>query len=141
MTTEILLGIALGILSFQDLKRQQISLWVVLAAAGCGMAVLCLQTFHGWPDLMCRLLPGLALLLASLLSRGRIGIGDGMVFLVCGLYLSAERTFGLVTGAVLAAAAVAAVLLLTGKKSRDGTFAFVPCVFAVHLFGMISRLF
>ncbi len=133
MTAEIILCGFLGLLSLEDIKRQEISLWLLGAAAGIGLIVLASQTFSGWMDLSFRLLPGAALLLIAVLSKGKVGAGDGMVFLMIGLYCSLGQVLGLMAGSFLVSGVVAVVLTVIKRKEKTDTFPFVPCIFAVCL--------
>ena len=140
MTAEIILGGFLFLLSLEDIKRQEISFLCLGVTAGIGLIMLIFQTFAGWPDLLFRLVPGAALLLFAVLSRGKVGTGDGMVFLAIGLYCSFEYVIGLMTGAFLAALVVALILFAIRKKQKTDTFPFVPCIFLIHMIGLVSHM-
>lgn len=140
MTAEIILGGFLFLLSLEDIKRQEISFLCLGAMALAGLLILVFQTFAGWPDLLFRLLPGAGLLLFAVLSRGKVGTGDGMVFLATGLYCSFEQVIGLMTGAFLAALAAALILVTIRKKEKSYMFPFVPCIFLIHMIGFVLHL-
>lgn len=137
MAAEIILCGFLGLLSLEDIKRQEISFWLLGAAAGTGLIVLAGQTFSGWADLGFRLIPGALLLLFAVLSKGKVGTGDGMVFLMIGLYCSVGQVIGLMAGSFLTSCVVAVVLTVVKRKGKTDTFPFVPCIFAVYLIGVV----
>lgn len=140
MTAEMILGGFLFLLSLEDIKRQEISFSCLGATAGVGLLILIFQTFAGWPDLLFRLIPGAALFLFAVLSRGKVGTGDGMVFLAIGLYCSFEQVIGLMTGAFLAALVAALFLFTIRKKEKSDMFPFVPCIFLVHMIGLVLHM-
>lgn len=129
MINEIMMTAFLGILAWEDLRKMEVSFQLLGIAAGTGIVLLLVRPFGGWQDMFFRLLPGALLLAGAFLSRGRIGTGDGMTFMVCGLFVETEKVIGLMAGSFLAAAVAAGVLLAAGRKSRKEAFAFLPCVF------------
>lgn len=140
MAAEIILGAFLGLLSLEDLKKKEVSFYLLGAAAGTGLIVLISQTFAGWPDLLFRLLPGAVLLLFAAVSRGKVGEGDGMVFLAIGLYCTFDQVISLMAGAFLVSLMTAVFLLIVRKKAKTNTFPFVPCIFLVYMTGFVLHL-
>ncbi|MBE6009261.1 MAG: hypothetical protein E7236_01180 [Lachnospiraceae bacterium] len=140
MAAEIILGGFLGLLSLEDLKKQEVSFGVLGVTAGTGLIILISRTFTGWPDLLFRLLPGAGLLLFAMLSRGKVGTGDGMVFLAIGLYCTFDQVISLMVGAFLTSLVTAVVLLTVRKKKKTDTFPFVPCIFLAYMTGFVLHM-
>ncbi len=67
-------------------------------------------------------------LLALLLSKNGIGMGDIKLFGVMGIFLGMERTLGALFMGMLAAFALSVVLLVSRRKGRKDTIAFVPSI-------------
>lgn len=123
-----------------DLKTKQISLrwskWMLAAgvllrlpemvsiSAGLSIGFLA--------GLFLDALPGIVCILFSCLSKGKMGMGDGLMILVTGIFLGAEKTVQITWRAFLFGACYAAALLLKGK-SRQQEFAFAPCLFLAFL--------
>lgn len=72
--------------------------------------------------------PGAVCMLLSCLSGGKIGMGDGWMILITGIFLGAEKTMQITWAAFLFGACYGIVLLLKGKDCRH-EFAFAPCIF------------
>lgn len=140
MIKEAILLVFLGLLAWEDLRKMEVSYLTLLAAGGAGFVFMLMHPAGGLQELAFRFLPGGLLLAGTFITRGKIGPGDGMAFLVCGLYLQTEQVWGLLTGSFLIAAAVAAVFLASRRKSGKEAFAFLPCVFAADCLGFIIRL-
>ena len=83
----------------------------------------------GWMELIGGCLPGGIFLLISLLTREKIGSGDGLVLLALGCGFAIEEVVGIVGGALFFAAIVAIVLLVVKKASRKTEIPFVPFLF------------
>lgn len=83
----------------------------------------------GWMELLGGCLPGVIFLLISLLTREKIGSGDGLVLLALGCGFAIEEVVGIVGMALFFAAIVAIVLLVVKKASRKTEIPFVPFLF------------
>ena len=83
----------------------------------------------GWMELLGGCLPGGIFLLISLLTREKIGSGDGLVLLALGCGFAIEEVVGIVGMALFFAAIVAIVLLVVKKASRKTEIPFVPFLF------------
>ena len=70
--------------------------------------------------------PGAALLLLSFLSRGKVGEGDGICLVICGLFAGLTKTVLIAETALLSAAAAGAFLLLTKQRRPEDRLPFVP---------------
>ena len=73
--------------SWQDLRNKSVSIWLYL---GYGAAAGVMRLIGGGPvfTILSGTLVGVVLLAAGRLTSGAIGSGDGMFFIVSGLYLS-----------------------------------------------------
>ena len=78
-------------------------------------------------------LPGIFLLGLALLSEGRIGCGDGLLFVACGLTAGAEAAFFLLCLSTLLAALFGAAGLILGKLKKGARLPFLPFVLAAYL--------
>lgn len=82
----------LFIAAAQDLRRKEVEIWVYLLFGGMGLAVgiarwVSGEAAYAWMEHLAASGIGIALLAASAVSRGEIGMGDGCFFLVSGLLL------------------------------------------------------
>lgn len=120
-----LLGM-LGICSITDVRRQEIHSLMVLAFGIAGVLV------HLWKrELSIRSLAagaaiGLFVMLLSILSKGVVGIGDGLVLTVSGIYLGGIQNMRLLCGGLLLTAVYGCILLLFLRRKRTETIPFVP---------------
>lgn len=93
------------------------TVWMLLALLWLGRSPIML--LYG-------VLPGGILIAVSGVTRGHIGLGDGLLVLTIGMYLGAMNTFlALLSGMVLAAI-TGAVLLIVRKVGWKYTMPFVP---------------
>lgn len=83
------------------------------------------------------ILTGLFLLAASKITRGQIGSGDGIVFLITGISLGMERNFLLLLGSLFIAFLYSLILLLIKKTRWKDAIPFLPFVFAAYVLELV----
>ena len=107
----------LGICSYEDLKNRRICVgWLAaFAIEGILYAIFCKEGLS--VKMLTAMLPGLLLFLLSFVSKGGIGSGDGLLFMVIGIFLGG-----------------ALYLFVFRKKGKKYEIAFVP-------FAMVSFIF
>ena len=115
---EIVLGIWLGIQGGLDLKYKEIPLWLAIFGGVVGM-VFCILERRTLGDVVLSCLPGVIALIFSKLTKEVMGYGDGIVFLVMGIYLSLERLLAIGMLAFLIAGVAALVLLVIFRKKTS----------------------
>lgn len=123
-----ILGIMLIICGMKDLKSRKISLYIVGIAFLC---MICLLPFYkniSYLDLVGGFLIGILLITISMLSRGQIGIGDGLIFCVTGLGLGFWNNVCLLLYSLLLAAIFAGIILTLKYKNRKQVIPFIPFV-------------
>jgi len=98
--TLIALGIFL-IYAWQDIKTRSVSIAFLILGALTG-AVLSALGQRQLPDLLPALLPGALLICLSYLTKGALGLGDGIAVAILGLFLP--------LGSVLSVTALAFIL-------------------------------
>ena len=77
------------------------------------------------------MIPGLLLLILSVLTKGAVGFGDGLVVLVCGLYVGFLKTIAVIMGAFFLASLAGGVLIIFKKAHRKTALPFLPFLSAM----------
>ncbi len=130
MLANCILLCALAVLARIDIRRKELPLPLLGICAGVGL-VLCPVTGDlSLAGLLGGVCVGGVLLLGALVSRESIGIGDGLLFVVTGIYLGLWKNLVLLFLAVAACAVVGLVLVLTKKCTRKQSLPFAPFVLA-----------
>lgn len=122
---EIVLGIWLGIQGGLDLKYKEIPLWFAIFG-GMGGMVFCVLERRTLGEVVLSCLPGVIALVFSKLTKEVMGYGDGIVFLVMGIYLSLERLLAIGMLAFMIAGVVALILLVIFRKKGNYRIPFLP---------------
>lgn len=119
-----------------DWKRKEVSTkrWILM------MMILPIASFF-MPDYhysLTGMAPGIGLILLSIVTRGAVGLGDGMVLMVCGCILDIEAGTALFMTALLLTMPIALWKLIIQKKERSEELAFVPFLLAAYLIVLLN---
>ena len=122
--------------ALSDLRSQVIHTVPVLAAGAAG-ALLTLLTDADASFWFAGFVPGALFLAMSLLTKGGIGLGDGLVLLALGAWLPVDLLLSALFCALLAGSAAAVYLLTIRHSGRNRTFPFIPFLFGGMLFACL----
>ena len=141
MITEIFLGIFLFICSITDLRKREIKP-VVLIVFGIMASVfyvlfkpVCLY------EEAAGIVIGLFFVGLHFITDEKIGLGDGLLMIVTGIFLGGRQNASLIMIAMLLSAVYSIVFLMIKKADKKTSFAFVPFVFAAFLIRLMIRRF
>ena len=121
--------VTLGLLicmSIQDIRKKQISLWLLLVLAGFSVVMAIIS---GWSEneikkqIFVRALPGM---LPGKLSGGALGEGDGYTTVTLGIQLGIFSVIECLLQGMVLSGIYSAILLLTGKGNRKDAIPFLP---------------
>jgi leader peptidase (prepilin peptidase)/N-methyltransferase len=130
---EILLGIWLIIEGAIDIKWKKIPLWLFLASGGIGV-IFCFLEQRAITSILLACILGLLLIGVSRITNEVIGYGDGITFLVMGIYLPLSQLLEIGMMAFCVAGIAALVLLVIFKKKGSYRIPFIP--FLVIAYGI-----
>lgn len=145
MIKQILTLSQLGLLSLQDVRKKEVSVFLLLLLTGTGAVFafsgLDPENLQAWGmTLAAVLIPGFLMLLFSRLPGGRIGAADGWVVMALGLV---SMDFGILMNSLmygmLFCGAAGLFLLVRGKKGKKDTVPFIPFLSAGYLAELILQ--
>lgn len=128
-------GLLLGILAWVDMRTRKVPLVLVgvLALVMFSVQIVSFETGFGAGTWFIRmsagLLPGGISLGCSYITKGQLGIGDGLILAALGLGLEFRSVMLLWCIALCVAAVLAMFLLIFKKAGKRTEFPFVPCLF------------
>jgi leader peptidase (prepilin peptidase)/N-methyltransferase len=110
-----------------DLRSKRIPVWIpgLFFAASVAAELFeagCSAKLEFWAGAV----PGALLLLLSLILRGRIGEGDGICLMVCGLFTGVRAALLISEMALVMAALTCMIGVFTGKRKAGDRIAFIP---------------
>ena len=131
----IVLGIYIAFLAFEDIMKKTIPVSLLLFGIlfiPAGLLTEGGESFS-FTDNALGIIPGAVLLVISYVSRGQIGIGDGVLVAQVGASLGLEVIVRILTAALMLITVLSAVMLIFGKLKRRSTLPFIPFIFAGYL--------
>lgn len=129
-----LIGILLVIVAIQDIKWKKIRLWIVILSGL--LLCLCIPfcSTLSITDRVCGLVIGLGVILLSKVTRGKIGMGDGLVLGVTGMGLGFWGNMELFALALAIAAFFSIVLIILSRANRKKSIPFMPFLLLSYMF-------
>lgn len=129
----LLLKLSIGVLLFlcgiQDMRNKKISLWIVLFGAMIVSIIAINTTTLSLINRFAGLGVGIFVIIISLLTGGKIGMGDGLLLCVTGIGLGFWSNLELFALALLIAAIVSVFLLAFRLANRKKSIPFIPFLF------------
>ena len=128
-------GIMLLISAYTDIKERVIYSEVVVVFLAGALVLGALPGAEGLPSLLMGAGLGLLMAVASVLSRGKLGMGDSLLFIVLGLYLGFEINLTLLMFSLLLSSFYSMGLMVL-KRAPGGLkfeYPFSPFIFAAYL--------
>lgn len=133
---EVCVVMLLGINTWTDLRRKQVSLGAVVIFGVAGALLLFTGENISWKTFI-PIGIGTAFLAMSLATGGGIGMGDGWLLVALGTLLDLERFLIVLLLGIFASAVWAAILLAVLHKGRKAKIPFVPFLFLGYLGGLL----
>ena len=127
----------LGICSIEDIRKKEIQSVRVLWFGIGGILLHLWQRNQSLYSMLGGIAVGAAVIILSLVSGGIIGIGDGLVLCVAGIYIGGINTMRLLLTGLFLSSLYALVLLFMHRKRRKDTIPFIPFLLAAYLILLI----
>lgn len=126
-------AITLLLTTIQDFCYKKISIWIVTFATIVLLICLPFGTTFDIGNRIGGVMVGIAMILLSKLTQGKIGIGDGLLLCVTGLLLGFWSNMELLAIALFVASVLSIVLLALRLVNRKHSIPFVPFLFVAYL--------
>lgn len=126
------MGILL-ITAYTDLKEQKVYLHILSAGGIAGLFCCFFCQNPRLTDLLGGVIVGLIILGVAWLGKGCIGSGDGLMFMVSGIFLGFWDNLQLFLISLLLAGAAALFLIIVKKRERDLKMPLLPFTLAAYL--------
>lgn len=116
-----------------DLKSKTIPIWWTVVF---GISAMIYQIFWKKQKLeaiLFSMIIGVTLLVAAKISNQRIGYGDGIIFLILGLWIGFWDGISLLFFSLILSSIISVYLVIVRRKGRDYRIPFIPFVTAAYI--------
>ncbi len=133
----IILITFLGICSYTDIKGKYILVKISIIYGILGIVYgFCFEN-RGILEILIGIVPGIIVLIISVITKESIGKGDALIILVMGIYTGIVNNLIVFIYALFFTVIVGIILLLIMKKGRKFRIAFAPFIFLGYLVFLI----
>ena len=136
-------GILLGMLALygvEDLRKKTISARYLPLFAIAGMGLRLFLQNLSVVSILLGMAVGLAMMGLSVLTRGSIGMGDGMLLVVSGVFLGGATNVELLFTGLFYAAVFSLGILVFGKRKKYREIPFIPFLFLGYMTMVLTEL-
>lgn len=130
----IITGIFLTICTYTDLKGKCINIFICLMFGVIGMVYRCIFENSNLLSLLQAIIPGIFLMLVSILSKEGIGKGDAIVIGTIGLYIGGINTIIILFNGVIVSCITGIIFIAFMKKEKGYRLPFVPFLTLAFIF-------
>ena len=116
-----------------DLKSKTIPIWWTVVF---GISAMIYQIFWKKQKLeaiLFSMIIGVTLLVAAKISNQRIGYGDGIIFLILGLWIGFWDGISLLFFSLILSSIISVYFIIVRRKGRDYRIQFIPFVTAAYI--------
>ena len=135
----ICLIIILGVIWVFDIKRKKIPVYMLIILAAAGIISNFTVGEFDIEKRIIAMLPGMILLIVSMITKQQIGYGDGMIILIMGLYIDIDDILSIVLSSFLLSSIAAIILMTVFKKKKNFEMAFSP--FLLIGYGLVKGVY
>ncbi len=137
MVQEIGLCLFLSYFAYEDIKTRRLSGKGIFLFAIVGVMISVLFPVYTIGQILLGMGVGGGLLIVSLLSKGGIGAGDGIVVLISGIYLGFQGNCLFLLLALLVSSFYSGVLWIGKKVDRKWRIPFVPFLVVGYIMKLV----
>lgn len=133
----IVLLILLSICAIEDLKHKEVTITYILLFGILGVLLHLFYPQGSVYSMLWGLLLGVAVIWISILTHGEIGLGDGILLTVTGVYLGGYQNLELFLIGICLAGVWSLGIILLKKKKRKDKIAFMPFLLMAYAFMLV----
>ena len=136
----LLLLFYLIVCCYTDLKKHTINLLISIIFTLLGIITGIFLFDYSFISMAISLIPGISLFVISLIFPASLGLGDGLIFTICGIYLGVNFTIQLLFLS-LVISCIFSILLIIKKHSLKYQFPLAPFIFVSYVFILFTGKF
>lgn len=135
-----MIGILLLVCAIQDIRKKKIFLWFIILGAILISSCVFFYNALSIVDIIGGVAIGAIVMVISIATDGKIGLGDGMLLIATGIGLGFWNNLELFAISLFMAAIVSIGLLILQLADRKKSIPFVPFLLLGHIVLIITDL-
>ncbi|MEG0961343.1 MAG: type IV prepilin peptidase [Lachnospiraceae bacterium] len=128
----LLLGLLMSC-AVEDYRKKEMTLTYLLLFGIAGLLLHLCNPICSIFSILWGMLLGAGMILISMLSRGNVGLGDGILLIITGIYLGGNENLELLCIGLALAGCWSLGLLFFGKKGKKDKIAFAPFLLIAYV--------
>ncbi len=137
ITESIIILVVLFINTISDIRYRKISLRMLLVTSIIGIIIRILVPIHSIVDIVLGIIIGIFIIAISIISKGKIGQGDGLVFCTTGIFIGGIYNITLLLYSLTLASIYSITIIVFKKANRKKEIPFVPFIFTAYILFLI----
>ncbi|MCQ2537210.1 MAG: prepilin peptidase [Lachnospiraceae bacterium] len=129
---------SLTIFSIIDIRRRSINIAAIIVFLAL-MVVLAILGPNDVKRILLGIIPGAVTVLLAIASRGKVGIGDGIILSGIGLWCGLQETLSIYFVSLLICSAVGVFMMIGKKASIKTELPFLPFLLVGYLACTVSK--
>lgn len=123
----------LAIASVRDIRKKQIEVTEIIIFSIIAVVIHMITGEQSIGNMLLGVIPGLILVGLSFLTKGKIGLGDGIIVSASGLFLGLQKNVELFLTGLVLCGIWALALIVIRKKKGSYEIPFVPFLLAAYM--------
>lgn len=124
----IITGIFLSICTYIDLKRKYVNIYICLIFGAIGVMCRCIFENSNLLSVLATIIPGIFMMLISIISNESIGKGDSIVICTIGLYMGLINVIIILFIGLMVSCITGIICMVIMKKGKNYRLPFVPFI-------------
>lgn len=127
-------------LAYQDCREKRVNLCVIFISGAAALPVQVIAGRYTAVNLTAGIGVGVAVCLFSAVTKGKIGMGDGFVIILGGIFLGFEQNLALCMAALYFAGAAALFIFFIKKGGKNYRMPFVPFLWLAYVVNLLWNM-
>lgn len=123
----------LAVASVRDIRKKQIEVTEIIIFSIIAVVIHMITGEQSIGNMLLGVIPGLILVGLSFLTKGKIGLGDGIIVSASGLFLGLQKNVELFLTGLVLCGIWALALIVIRKKKGSYEIPFVPFLLAAYM--------
>ena len=124
---------------FMDYRKRSIPVYLPVVGLALGVLLYIFQKDYSIKEELIAIIPGLVFVVISIVTSGKIGLGDGLIMMPFGILLGFWNSMVSMVYAMIFSGTVALILLATKKRNGNYEMPFLPFLLCGLVLNLLTK--